>query len=89
MTNQREEKQMQATKTVDRLTNREALVWDFTDQGVASEGSWERADNFVRTTFPDAVQSGVGYWKIPRTAEIFYGVGRVRYVPMKGKALPE
>lgn len=69
-----------AAEVVAHRTGVESLSWKF--------GNWEDSRDFVLRTFPDANWKGVGYWNIPRVADIFYGVGAITYVPKHGKPLP-
>ena len=72
---------MEATKIHSEAFGLDGLRWDL--------GSWEAAKAFVERNWPDARNEGVGYWRIPRTAHIMFGVGMVTYMPMKGKPMPE
>jgi hypothetical protein len=73
----------QPTRTID-TTGRESLTWDFGH----GPDMWTDARDFVLAAFPEANWNGVGYWNIPRTADIFYGCGTIKYVPKKNKPLP-
>ena len=66
---------------------KKARVWDFSDS--PQDGWWDVSKAFVETRWPDAKNEGVGYWRIPRVANIFYGVGKVKYVPMRGQEMPK
>jgi hypothetical protein len=67
-----------------------ALKWDFFRDGETpiAEAA-DAAVAFVASEFPDAVHSGVGYWRIPRTARIHYSCATIMYVPMRGKTFPD
>lgn len=52
-------------------------------------GGWDEAKAFVAAKFPTARHEGMGYWRIPRTAHIYYGIGRVKVAMMRGHDFTE
>lgn len=58
------------------------------DFNVADEtGAYDRTRAWIAEHFPTAAHVGMGYWKINRTVEIFYGVGKLTVRLMAGHTL--